>query len=262
MKQRVISAVIALLIAIPLVLLGGIYFNLFALIIGILGLKEILKAKGNIPIYMEYISYILFCLFMIVGIVSLNDGFSLNLDMVLLSFLLLFLPLIMYNDSKKYSIEDAFYLLSSVLFLATSFNLLVLVRSMSLYLFIYLFLITIITDTFAYIGGSKFGKNKLAPMISPNKSVEGFVIGLVFGSLIASLFYYFVIGNINYVLLFLLTIILSIVGQFGDLVFSAIKRHFKVKDFSNIMPGHGGILDRLDSIIFVLITFIILIRYF
>lgn len=63
-------------------------------------------------------------------------------------------------------------------------------------------------------------------------------------------------------LLFLLTIILSIVGQFGDLVFSAIKRHFKVKDFSNIMPGHGGILDRLDSIIFVLITFIILIRYF
>ena len=74
MKQRVISAVIALLIAIPLVLLGGIYFNLFALIIGILGLKEILKAKGNIPIYMEYISYILFCLFMIVGIVSLNDG--------------------------------------------------------------------------------------------------------------------------------------------------------------------------------------------
>ena len=137
-----------------------------------------------------------------------------------------------------------------------------LVRSMSLYLFIYLFLITIITDTFAYIGGSKFGKNKLAPMISPNKSVEGFVIGLVFGSLIASLFYYFVIGNINYVLLFLLTMILSIVGQFGDLVFSAIKRHFKVKDFSNIMPGHGGILDRLDSIIFVLITFIILIRYF
>ena len=95
MKQRVISAVIALLIAIPLVLLGGIYFNLFALIIGILGLKEILKAKGNIPIYMEYISYILFCLFMIVGIVSLNDGFSLNLDMVLLSFLLLFLPLMM-----------------------------------------------------------------------------------------------------------------------------------------------------------------------
>ena len=86
----------------------------------------------------------------------------------------------MYNDSKKYSIEDAFYLLSSVLFLATSFNLLVLVRSMSLYLFIYLFLITIITDTFAYIGGSKFGKNKLAPMISANKRVEGFVIGLVF----------------------------------------------------------------------------------
>ena len=70
------------------------------------------------------------------------------------------------------------------------------------------------------------------------------------------------IGNTNVVLLIILTAVLSIVGQFGDLVFSAIKRHYKLKDFSNIMPGHGGILDRLDSIIFVLMVFIILIKYF
>ena len=118
------------------------------------------------------------------------------------------------------------------------------------------------TDTFAYFGGSKFGKNKLLPSISPNKTVEGFAIGLTLGTLVSTLFYYFAIGNTNVVLLIILTAVLSIVGQFGDLVFSAIKRHYKLKDFSNIMPGHGGILDRLDSIIFVLMVFIILIKYF
>ena len=257
MRQRVISAVIALLISVPLVLLGGIYFKFFVLVIGILGLKELLDAKGSIPVYIKYISYLLYSLFIIDGIFLVSNEFSVNLNLVLLTLLVSLFPLLMF-----YNIEDAFYLFSSIIFLSIVFNLFVIVRGMSLYLIIYLFLITTMTDTFAYFGGSKFGKNKLLPSISPNKTVEGFAIGLTLGTLVSTLFYYFVIGNTNVVLLIILTAVLSIVGQFGDLVFSAIKRHYKLKDFSNIMPGHGGILDRLDSIIFVLMVFIILIKYF
>lgn len=262
MRQRVISAVIALLISIPLVLLGGIYFKFFVLVIGILGLKELLDAKGSIPVYIKYISYLLYSLFIIDGIFLVSNEFSVNLNLVLLTLLVSLFPLLMFHNDRKYNIEDAFYLFSSIIFLSIVFNLFVIVREMSLYLIIYLFLITTMTDTFAYFGGSKFGKNKLLPSISPNKTVEGFAIGLTLGTLVSTLFYYFAIGNTNVVLLIILTAVLSIVGQFGDLVFSAIKRHYKLKDFSNIMPGHGGILDRLDSIIFVLMVFIILIKYF
>ena len=231
------------------------YILNFLLVIGILGLKELLDAKGSIPVYIKYISYLLYSLFIIDGIFLVNNEFSVNLNLVLLTLLVSLFPLLMFHNDRKYNIEDAFYLFSSIIFLSIVFNLFVIVREMSLYLIIYLFLITTMTDTFAYFGGSKFGKNKLLPSISPNKTVEGFAIGL-------TLFYYFAIGNTNVVLLIILTAVLSIVGQFGDLVFSAIKRHYKLKDFSNIMPGHGGILDRLDSIIFVLMVFIILIKYF
>ena len=113
------------------------------------------------------------------------------------------------------------------------------------------------TDTFAYFIGSKYGKRKLFPKISPKKSLEGFIGGLIFGSLISTIFYVLVIGNVSIISIFVLSILLSTIGQFGDLAFSYIKRYFNIKDFSNIMPGHGGILDRLDSIIFILFGYVI-----
>ena len=125
-------------------------------------------------------------------------------------------------------------------------------------LLIYLLLITVMTDTYAYITGRLIGKNKLLEVISPNKTWEGTIGGTLFGVLIPMVFYYTCINSdINILTLFSVTLFLSILAQFGDLTFSAIKRHYKVKDFSNIMPGHGGILDRCDSIIFVILGFII-----
>jgi len=112
-----------------------------------------------------------------------------------------------------------------------------------------------VTDTLAYFVGSKFGKHKLCPEISPKKSVEGAIAGYVFGFisiLIIGLFFQNLIktdiGLLNFIILGL---ILPALVQVGDLFASLVKRHFGIKDFSNIFPGHGGVLDRLDSGTFV-----------
>ena len=256
MKERVISAFVALLICVPLLLLGGIYFDILVVIVGILGLKELIDLKKEIPIEVKCVAYLLFISLMLFGYMYISDVLVLNYSLIIMCFLILLISLLVYRN-KKYDIEDVFYLMGSMILLSSAFNLFMVVRRLGLNIMIYLLLITIITDTFAYLIGSKFGKNKLIKDVSPNKSVEGFIGGLIFGSLIASLFYINYIDNSNIIYVILVTISLSIIGQIGDLVFSSIKRHFKIKDFSNIMPGHGGILDRLDSIIFVLFGYVI-----
>lgn len=110
------------------------------------------------------------------------------------------------------------------------------------------------TDTFAYWIGSKFGKHKLTP-ISPKKSVEGSVGGVV-GAVIIALIYTYIINthaNMNFSMYSVagITFILSILSQIGDLAASSIKRCVGIKDFSNLIPGHGGMLDRVDSILFI-----------
>lgn len=260
MKTRVISAVIALLITIPFILLGGIYFNALALVLGLIGMWELLRYT-KMPEYMKYLGYIMYVVMFLFGYFNAGRVVLVNTCYLIIALFVCFIPLIFYHDDKVYNINDVFYLFSSILFISFVFSLFVFVRSRSLEIVFYLLLITTMTDTFAYLIGRKFGKHKLIPSVSPNKTVEGFVGGLVFGILIATLFYVFAIGKINIFVLILMTMILSIAGQFGDLVFSSIKRHFKVKDFSNIMPGHGGILDRLDSIIFVLLLYTLILLF-
>ena len=110
------------------------------------------------------------------------------------------------------------------------------------------------TDTCAFFVGMKFGKHKFTS-VSPKKSIEGCIGGLV-GGMLLMLGYTFILNtymdfNISYVVIAISSAILSIIGQIGDLAASTIKRYAEVKDFSNLIPGHGGMLDRLDSIIFV-----------
>ena len=125
---------------------------------------------------------------------------------------------------------------------------------------IYLVLIPIITDSFAYITGNLIGRHKLIEKISPNKTVEGAIGGFVAASIFCTIFYVVVINHhTNIVIALLSTMFLSIISQLGDLVFSSIKRYFNIKDFSKLIPGHGGILDRIDSLIFVIIGYSILI---
>lgn len=110
------------------------------------------------------------------------------------------------------------------------------------------------TDVFAYIVGKTMGKHKFSS-ISPNKTIEG-CIGGVIGSVLLIILYtmfinYYFDMNINYLMIGLIGAILSIIGQVGDFAASSIKRYVGIKDFSNLIPGHGGLLDRIDSVIFI-----------
>ncbi len=114
------------------------------------------------------------------------------------------------------------------------------------------------TDVFAFFAGSFLGKHKLCPKISPKKTVEG-AIGGVLGCVLTSLILYAVFvnavwktENANYVSVALMSVFLSFISMCGDLTASVIKRNFEIKDFGKLIPGHGGVLDRFDSIIFVL----------
>ena len=167
--------------------------------------------------------------------------------------------MVFLNDNKKYNLEDALFLTGSVLFIGFSFNLIIISRNYDITYLIYLILITTITDTFAFFTGALVGEHKLCPKISPGKTIEGLIGGTLMGTFTATMFYTTVISSSkSLVLVIMLTFILCLVGQLGDLVFSSIKRYYEVKDFSEIIPGHGGVLDRFDSLVFVSLAFTIL----
>ena len=260
MKKRIISAIIALIIAVPLVYKGGAPFYFLAVIIALLAFKEILDllVKNYWNRLVCYISY-LFLLGTSINETSLDK----ILDFKVLGIILLIYGclLLINHKNKDFNTEKCFYIIGATILLDLSFATLIIIRNMSLLYFVYLFLITIMTDTFAQSTGMLFGKHKINE-ISPNKTWEGCLGGAFFGVLISTLFYLFFINqDINIFLLIFITLILSIIGQLGDLFFSQVKRNHKIKDFSNIMPGHGGMLDRFDSIIFVSLAIIYFINF-
>ena len=130
-------------------------------------------------------------------------------------------------------------------------------------------------DSFAYLVGSKFGKHKLAPVVSPNKTVEGAiggVIGSVVIGLLATIIYSALSGRFasltvavtarHYIIIAAMGAVASVLGILGDLFASAVKRQVGIKDYGTIFPGHGGILDRFDSVMFIAPLVSIVVRYF
>lgn len=259
MKQRVISAIVAFAIFIPIFIIGGLPFNLAFYVLTLVGLREFMKVREKekkFPDFIRLVAYIMITLLYFECTLNGNMSFSFDYRMIAGLSLTLLLPVVLYHDEKVYNVKDAFYLLGGVFFLGFSMALFYMYRSIGLEMIIFLFLITIITDSYAYFGGRLIGKNKLLEVISPKKTWEGTIIGSLVGTFICTVYYLTIINpeasvfGVSIIILFL-----SLVGQFGDLFFSAIKRKYGVKDFSNLMPGHGGVLDRLDSIIFVMLAF-------
>ncbi len=261
MKTRVLSAIIVLLICIPILLIGGTLYNLLVLAIALLGLNEMLDMRDKkypIPLWIKLLSFFV-CTYLVTNISTYNNFvYLLDYRSVSLIMFIFLLPIIIYHNNKVYNINDAMFLIGTIFFLGISFNLLILLREHSLMHIFFLFIVTIISDTYAYIGGNLIGKNKLLEKFSPKKTWEGLIVGTSFGVLVGCTFYYIAIdSNVNIMYLILVTTLLSIIGQFGDLIFSSIKRLYNEKDFSNIMPGHGGVLDRLDSFIFVALAYVL-----
>ena len=263
MKKRILGAAIIVAIVLPILLKGGILFALLSLLLGLLAFKEIYDikykdAEKKIPFLLQVLSYL--CVAFLIMNNYESKELAITLDYRVLSLFLItyLLPVVITDNQKKYNIEDAMYLLASTIFIGLSFNLLILMRNFSLLYILYFFIITVMTDTFGLFTGMFIGKHPLAKKISPKKTMEGLIGGTLMGVFAACTFYLTVINpDIDIIHLLIVTVTLSLMGQFGDLVFSAIKRHFGKKDFSNLIPGHGGILDRFDSIIFVIITAIL-----
>lgn len=139
-----------------------------------------------------------------------------------------------------------------IIYIAFPVSHLILIRDLEQGRFWVLFLVCIIAanDTFAYYAGKGFGKHKLSPVVSPKKTVEGALGGLIGGLAVAAAFQYFFVLHISLKEISVLAISIGILGQLSDLFESLIKRSAGVKDSGSILPGHGGALDRIDSLIF------------
>ena len=261
MKTRIISAIIMCLIAIPILIIGGIPFKIFVTILGVASSYELLsirKGHREIPLFIRILSYAIVAAFVMLGTSVYSINYELIYKIIAALFIVYFLPVVIINDNKKYDATDAFYAIGSTMFLAIAYNSCVMIVNKDLLYLIYILLVTVMTDTFAYFTGYFIGKHKLCEKISPNKTWEGAIGGTVVATVIASMFYVMTIDpNVNIFIIVGITIVLSALGKYRDLFYSSIKRHFKVKDYSNLIPGHGGILDRLDSVIFVILTYVL-----
>ena len=263
MGKRVITALIALGIFLPLLYEGGIGLRTLFLLLSTVGIYEFFQMKKMNIFSVEGVLTILATLPFLFSqrpLVALPRG----IDYFFIYFLIvmLLMTLTVYK-SDRFSFEDAAFCSLISLYVGGGFSGILFVRSISFGMAIFVFLIIWGTDSFAYIFGRKFGKHKLAPDISPNKTIEG-SIGGVIGSLGLGLLVVPFYNPVNFsVLEFVLLIVsLSVFGQLGDLVESAYKRQFNVKDSGKLFPGHGGVLDRFDSTFFAMFMFQIIYKFF
>ncbi|MEH7440922.1 phosphatidate cytidylyltransferase [Bacillus sp. JJ1122] len=252
MKQRIITAVAAAAVFLPIVIFGGLPFIVMVYLIASIALYEALKMrKLKLFSVSGIISLLLLWVFMIPEqYQGIFDSLNYSKTELFMLGLLIFLTYTVITKNR-FTFEDAAFSILSVLYVGLGFFYFIETREASLtYVFYSLFMIWA-TDSGAYFIGRAFGKHKLWPEISPNKTTEGFFGGVLSALIIAVLFSVFADMEVSAILLIAATAFLSVFGQIGDLVESAMKRHYNVKDSGNILPGHGGMLDRFDSLLFV-----------
>ncbi|MFC2950080.1 phosphatidate cytidylyltransferase [Virgibacillus sediminis] len=249
MKQRTITAIVAILILLPFVIFGGWPFVTFVYILATIGLAELMRMH---QINLVSLPFVLAAglLWMILFPYWSGTAWLTQTEIIMLFVLLLLSYTVLVKN--KFTFDDAGFILLSVLYVGTGFLFFIETQKAGLdYLLFALFIIWA-TDTGAYLFGRKFGRRKLWPKISPNKTVEGALGGILLACIVAVFFQLIHPFSFSMAVVLGATILASIFGQVGDLVESAFKRHYGVKDSGKILPGHGGILDRFDSLLFVL----------
>ena len=244
--------------------IGGTYLKIITLILSLFGMYEaykVIKSKEDFKPF-SLIGFIMLITYYVLG----ADITKLGYIIPIFTLLLLCIPII----NLKYNFIDMFITLGVFIYVGVFFSFVpnINAKPYGNYLVWLIFISSWVGDTLAYYTGKYLGKNKLCPKVSPKKTIEGSIGGLV-GSTLGCGIYGIIISKyitgIPIIHFFLIGALCGIMGQFGDLTASSIKRYFNVKDYSNLIPGHGGILDRFDSIIFssviifYYITFIIMI---
>lgn len=255
--KRVISALIGFPLVAIILIFGNKYLvDVTISIIAIMSLYEYFNSfkdqKENKNL--RCIAYIAAITIMFIHIIPSDMILKLIAAIIPISILILFSQVIASN--MKYNIKDISITLFGVCYVVIFLMYVPIIREMTNGRIViwYVFISAWGTDIFAYLIGRKFGKHKFS-QISPNKSIEGCIAGTV-GAVLLSLIYTLICNtyfrmNFNYFYIILIGIVLSLVGQIGDFAASSIKRYAGIKDFSNLIPGHGGMLDRIDSVIFI-----------
>lgn len=254
MRQRVITAVVALIIFIPIIIAGGIWVDIAAFALGLVALSEVLIMRKKLLVSPEAIISGIGILAVIAPQSWWGELLPSYLKPWYIVYLFILLLLMRTVVSRnRFSFDDAGVITLSMLYIGVGFHFFIAARTISLVALLYALFIVWTTDSGAYMIGRKLGKHKLAPHISPNKTWEGSIGGSLVATIVGSVFWYFFpIGHFSLGIMIILTLIFSVVCQFGDLVESALKRYYGVKDSGKILPGHGGILDRFDSLLLVL----------
>ncbi len=260
MKVRTITgAVITALFAVPCILSKYIVYPIVIALLAAVAVFEMLRTLGfekryaiSVPAYLLAASAPVGTFFA-ADIAGDMRGYF---EIVIMALLVYLLYLLGFAVTRRGTLlfSEISGVFTAISYIVASFTALAGLRYIEngVYIFVIVFISSCICDIFAYFTGYLFGKHKLIPEISPKKTVEGAIGGTVFATL-GLLLYGAVLDktvsalDVNYAVLLIYGVALAIVGQFGDLTASLIKREKGVKDYGRLFPGHGGVLDRFDS---------------
>lgn len=253
--KRIITSLVGFPLVAILLTLGNKYIVDIAFsIIAILSLHEFYNAFSKKANPVKWVGY--FFAIIIAFIHIIPGDFVKGYLQLLIPSIIAVLFLIVVVTELKINIKDISITLLGICYVLGFIVFLPMIKGLEngTILVWYVLFIAWGTDIFAYLIGKKIGKHKFSN-ISPNKSIEGCIAGLL-GSLLLTIPYTiilnkFLVQNISYIYIILISIALSILSQIGDFAASSIKRYVGIKDFSNLIPGHGGMLDRIDSVIFI-----------
>ena len=272
MKQRIISALVGLVVLFAVLFLyDTIVFNFAISIVGAIAVYELLHSTGYVKSWLILGVSLIYAL--IVPFFSTMDIRGMQIWVTLAYFCVLFAVLLIAHQKVQFQeIAVAFFI---SLLVPMALAMLVLMRDRSAHGMFYTLLVCVaswVADSAAYFVGRAFGKHKMAPLISPNKTVEGAIGGVVFSAIFFLLF----CGGYQQIMLrffnqqieiawlsaFGVGVLCTVMGVIGDLMASVVKRQTGIKDFGNIMPGHGGVMDRFDSFLFVAPTLYLALQFF
>lgn len=273
MKKRIISAVLAAIALIFIMIQPPFVMGITVFAVSIVALYEFYQSVRKVEYYpvriVGFFSCVMFLLYIIshsfasdliettLGALS-RTLFQRNIVFLIIYIVIFYLMMQLIFNKRQFTLDDIAVTLLGIIYVPFLLSFVFLVRCMDngFELVWIIFVGTFSTDIFAYFTGKLFGKKKLLPEVSPNKTVAG-AIGGVVGSIVCTTafgyFYVYLYAGIkipayHYILIGLLC---GVIAQIGDWAASAIKRRVGIKDFGNIMPGHGGLLDRIDSLLFV-----------
>lgn len=255
-RERLISGIVLVAAALIFILTGGPILAVLLAVISVIGLNELYRAIGVEDQKFSPLAWVgyLGCVVYYMMVFWNQTAYTMT---VLIALLILFMAVYVftYPRYRTDQVTGAFFgIVYVVIMLACIYQLRA--GKDGIYLVWLIFLASWGCDTCAYCVGVLFGKHKMSPKLSPKKSVEG-AVGGVAGAALLGILYALVVGDrlsgdVNYVLLFAVICAAgALISMVGDLAASAIKRNHDIKDYGKLIPGHGGILDRFDSVIFI-----------